>query len=130
MPFFQGVKHLPDNGSSPANSLSSFHPTTTPNVFIGAVRKGGIVKLTIQPNSCNVRVEPLGINPLLDDKIGGGPHPAEEVFNDGKVSPDGHFFVGTLDYKRLFGNKDDIRQYFWTMDGHNAMAPLLYKIDL
>ena len=92
IPFFKGVKALPEKGShanQPGNAFGSFHPTQEPNVFIGAVRKGGIVKLTIRPNSCNVKVESLGINPLHDDKLGNGPHPPSEALNDGKVSPDG-----------------------------------------
>jgi sugar lactone lactonase YvrE len=67
---------------------------------------------------------------LEGESYGGGPHPASETWNDGKVSPDGHWFGGTVDNTRLIGyDNSDIMQYYWTMEGGNKIAPLLYRFD-
>ena len=91
---------MPSFKLGPGNALGCFAPTVNPNVFIAAIRRGGLAKMTIKPNSQNVKLELLGINPLKDGK-----HPPAEIFNDGKVSPDGEFFVGNMDWGN-FTTKD------------------------
>lgn len=82
----------------------------------------------MSPDSTDVDVELLGINPLLDEKFGNGPHPENERFNDGKVSPDGKFFAGTInDCPEGFDSPH--KQYYWTMDGNNQLPALLYRYD-
>lgn len=121
---------MPNHKLGPPNALGCFAPTKTPDVFVAAIRRGGLAKMTIKADSTNVRLEPLGINPLKHDKFGNGPHPKAEIFNDGKVSPDGHFFVGNMDWQNFMTSDKEIRKHYWTMEGNNRMGPLLYRFDI
>jgi hypothetical protein len=130
LPYFKGALKMPSTKLGPPNALGCFHPTTTPDVFVAAVRRGGLAKMTMKADSCNVRLEPLGINPLKFEKFGKGVHPGGEIFNDGKVSPDGQFFVGNMDWVNFMTKDENIRKHYWTMGGNNKMAPLLYRFDI
>jgi hypothetical protein len=129
MPTVEGVLKFPAK-HGPADTVGCFHPTNTPDVFIAAIRRGGLAKMTIKPDSSEVQVESLGINPLKFEKFGGGAHPPAEIFNDGKVSPDGHFFVGNMDWGNFMTKDEDIKKHYWTMEGNNKMGPLLYRFDI
>merc|ERR1740123_1207428 len=98
LPYVKGCMPFPAYALGPPNALGSFHPTEHPDVFIAAVRRGGLAKLTIKLNSVYAEMELLGMNPLKEEFFGDGKHPVAEAFNDGKVSPDGKFFVGTCDW--------------------------------
>ena len=71
----------------------------------------------------------MNVNPLLDEKFGGGPHPETERFNDGKVSPDGKFFAGTIDDCKKAFDDGPHKKHYWTMEGKNELPALLYRYD-
>ena len=64
-------------------------------------------------------------------KLDGVANPTEGIdgmiFNDGKVSPDGTFFAGTMNTKQEYS--DEIMKLMFTMDPEAAqkMPALLYK---
>lgn len=100
--------------------IGSLAPCVSPDTFICVVRLGGLAKLTIKRDSKNAHLELLGINPLESEQYGDGPHSQFETWNDGKVSPDGKFFAGTVDNQRVFGyDNSDVMQHYWTMNGNN-----------
>ena len=130
LPHVRGALPHPNFKMGAPNGLGAFYPTKTPDVFIAAIRRGGLAKMTMTADSTEVKLEMLGINPLKQEKHGGGRHPGGEYLNDGKVSPDGHFFMGTCDFPNLNTKDENIRKYFWTNEGNNTMAPYLYRFDI
>jgi sugar lactone lactonase YvrE len=99
--------------------------TTDPNVLICALNRAGFGRIDV--NGKDWKVTEL-FNPLTKEEFGNGPHPETEYFNDGKVSPDGKFFVGTID-EALMYDRTKGGDHYWTMNGNNEMAPLLYRYD-
>ena len=67
--------------------------------FIVSFTREGFGNLEINEQSNEIKINLFNINPLLDEReeSGGGFHPISERFNDGKCSPDGKFFAGTID---------------------------------
>ena len=107
--------------------VTAFGETNDPNTLICTLGRDGFGKLTIDPDTKDITVEKL-FNPLESEEFGGGPHPPTERFNDGKVSPDGKFFSGTFD-GAVAAKMTEVKKYYWTMNGNNEMAPLLYRYD-
>ena len=107
--------------------IGSICETTDPNVLLCGAAHRGFVKLTLDPNSSDVKAEDL-FRPFDHEKFGDGPHPEDERLNDGKVSPDGKFFCGSLEQSGFFAY-DSMKEYAWTMNGNNKMASLLYRYD-
>lgn len=54
--------------------ITSIAPTTSPDVLICATGRNGFAKLTFQPDSNDVTLEELGVNPLSTEVGTGGPH--------------------------------------------------------
>lgn len=69
------------------------------NGFIVATARHGFATLEVDSE---FRVTKYMRDPLRNedlDRTGGGEHPKEERFNDGKCSPEGRFFAGTMDQR-------------------------------
>ena len=107
--------------------IGSFAPCKKKDTFICVCQKSGAATITIQKDAKEARLDLLGVTPFMDGK----PHPEKETLNDGKVAPDGKFFAGTVDNDNVFGIKDEsLKKFYWTMEGDNQLAPLLYRFDL
>lgn len=77
--------------------IGSMSPTNLLNTFICVLQNDGFAKLVVEPDSTDVDVNLLWCNPIVDEAVGDGKHSETERFNDGKTSPDGKFFAGSVD---------------------------------
>lgn len=67
--------------------------------FIVSFNREGFGTLDINEIDNSIKVKLFNINPLKNEsqEMGENFHPLTERFNDGKCSPDGIFFAGTID---------------------------------